>query len=143
MAATGRPPKPIEAHKRTGTFNATRHKRGSLVLVEPVQIPAEAQPLPDVLQDVLTMGVSWLGRTDALALELLRSMLVEREPLRVDAVAGSTESRKALRDLDRQIAGLLSSLGFTPVDRTRMGVAEVQAVSKLEAIQARVAKRSQ
>jgi len=141
MAATGRPPKPIEAHKRTGTFNATRHKRGSLVLVDPVEMPAEAQPLPRVLQEVLSMGVSWLGRTDAVALALLRSMLEEREPLRVDAVAGSTESRKALRDLDRQIAGLLSSLGFTPVDRTRMGVAEVQAVSKLEAIQARAAKR--
>lgn len=141
MAATGRPPKPIEAHKRTGTFNVTRHKRGSLALVEPVEMPTEAQPLPQVLQDVLRMGVSWLARTDALALALLRSMLEEREPLRVDAVAGSTESRKALRDLDRQIAGLLSSLGFTPTDRTRMGVAEVQAVSKLEAIQARAAKR--
>ncbi len=141
MAATGRPPKPIEAHKRTGTFNVTRHKRGSLVLVEPVEMPTEAQPLPQVLQDVLRMGVSWLARTDAVALALLRSMLEEREPLRVDAVAGSTESRKALRDLDRQIAGLLSSLGFTPTDRTRMGVAEVQAVSKLEAIQARAAKR--
>lgn len=141
MAATGRPPKPIEAHKRTGTFNVTRHKRGSLVLVEPVEMPTEAQPLPQVLQDVLRLGVSWLARTDAVALALLRSMLEEREPLRVDAVAGSTESRKALRDLDRQIAGLLSSLGFTPTDRTRMGVAEVQAVSKLEAIQARAAKR--
>jgi len=112
-----------------------------LVLVEPVEMPTEAQPLPQVLQDVLRMGVSWLARTDAVALALLRSMLEEREPLRVDAVAGSTESRKALRDLDRQIAGLLSSLGFTPTDRTRMGVAEVQAVSKLEAIQARAAKR--
>lgn len=141
MAATGRPPKPIEAHKRTGTFNVTRHKRGSLVLVEPVEMPTEAQPLPQVLQDVLRLGVSWLARTDAVTLALLRSMLEEREPLRVDAVAGSTESRKALRDLDRQIAGLLSSLGFTPTDRTRMGVAEVQAVSKLEAIQARAAKR--
>ena len=73
-----------------------------------------------VLQDVLRLGVSWLARTDAVTLALLRSMLEEREPLRVDAVAGSTESRKALRDLDRQIAGLLSSLGFTPTDRTRM-----------------------
>jgi hypothetical protein len=35
----------------------------------------------------------------------------------------------------------LSALGFTPVDRTRMGVAEVRAVSKLEALQARAAQR--
>ena len=25
MARTGRPPKPLEQHKRTGTWNATRH----------------------------------------------------------------------------------------------------------------------
>lgn len=138
MPATGRPPKPIEAHRRTGTLNVTRHKRGQVVLVEPIEAPVLDRSLPAVLEEVLSAGVSWLARTDAVALTLLRSLLEERELVHVDAVAGSTEARKALRDLDKQIHSLLSSLGFTPADRTRLGVAEVQRVSKLEALQAKV-----
>ena len=45
--------------------------------------------------------------------------------------------RKALRDLDTSIIRNLSLLGFTPVDRTRMGVAEVKARSKLEELRER------
>jgi hypothetical protein len=49
--------------------------------------------------------------------------------------------RRGLRDLDRLIIQNLSLLGFTPADRTRLGVAEVKAMSKLEELQARKAKR--
>ena len=132
MPANGRPPKPIEAHRRTGTFKPSRHDRGQVALVEPISLPETADSLPAVFDQVMSMGVSWLGRTDAVALTLLRSLLEERELVHVDAVAGSTEARKALRDLDKQIHSLLSSLGFTPADRTRLGVAEVKTVSKLE-----------
>ena len=66
----------------------------------------------------------------------------ERTALRVQVLRGSDwRDRVALRQLDRSINSMLSQLGFNPVERTRMGVAEVQAVSKLEAIQARAAKR--
>jgi hypothetical protein len=48
--------------------------------------------------------------------------------------------RKALRELDKSITGNLSLLGFTPVDRTRMGVAEVKAMSKLEELKSRASQ---
>jgi hypothetical protein len=139
MARAGRPPKPLEQHKRTGTFNPTRHgqKSALAVVVEPVdRAPFEltaAEAFAAVMQD----GVAWLARTDAPSLALLRSMLEEREDLREAAVAGSTEARKMLRDLDKQVMSLLSQLGFDPASRSRLGLAEVKTQSKLEELRAR------
>ena len=45
---------------------------------------------------------------------------------------GDPRERRALRDIDRLIISNLSLLGLTPTDRTRLGVAEVRRVSKLE-----------
>ena len=59
----------------------------------------------------------------------------------LSAGQGEWRDRVALRSVDDQIKSLLSALGFTPVDRTRMGVAEVRSMSKLEALQARAAQR--
>jgi hypothetical protein len=47
------------------------------------------------------------------------------------------DERKALRELDRQLVANLSLLGFTPTDRTRLGVAEVKRQSKLAEFKAR------
>jgi hypothetical protein len=46
------------------------------------------------------------------------------------------KERRGLRELDRQIVSNLSLLGFSPADRSRLGVAEVKAQSKLEKIMA-------
>ena len=51
--------------------------------------------------------------------------------------------RKALRDLDSRIISNLSLLGFTPADRSRLGVAEVKAISKMELLKRRQAEREQ
>jgi hypothetical protein len=51
------------------------------------------------------------------------------------------KARRALRELDRQIISSLSLLGFTPSDRTKLGVAEVKAASKLDELMARKAAR--
>jgi hypothetical protein len=144
MARTGRPPKPIEDHKRTGTYNATKHgPRNGLAAVAPIE-PAAVTPLErealDVLDEVLSVGVHWLARTDAPALVMLRDMLVERGPLRAGAMAGSTEDRKALRDLDKQVISLMAELGFNPAARARLGLAEVKAKSKLEELRERQAR---
>ena len=68
---------------------------------------------------------------------MLQSLLEERKPLRADALAGSTEARKALRDLDRQLIPLLGELGFNPAARARLGLAEVKTQSKLEELRSR------
>jgi len=142
MAPRGAKPKPIEQHRRAGTFRADRHG-AALVAVEPIE-PAALSPLEreavEVFDEVLAQGVHWLARTDAPTLVLLRDMLVERGPLRADAMAGSTEARKHLRDLDKQVMSLLGALGFDPASRSRLGLAEVKAKSKLEELRERQAR---
>lgn len=129
----GRKPKPVEAHKRTGTYRKDRHG-SNLALVEPVEQLPHKQTAHDAFEFVMGDGVGWLARTDAPALALLRSQLEEREGLRDLAYQGSAEARKQLRELDKQIISLLSNLGFDPASRARLGLAEVKAKSVLESL---------
>jgi hypothetical protein len=133
MAGRGRPAKPVEAHKRTGTYRKDRHG-AALALVEPVdRLPHEATAA-EAFAQVMADGVAWLARTDAPALALLRSMLEERDGLHSLAMQGVPESRKQLRDLDKQLISLLSNLGFDPAARSRLGLAEVKTKSVLESL---------
>ena len=43
----------------------------------------------------------------------------------------------SLNDVEKLISGNLSLLGFTPSDRSRLGVAEVRAYSKIDELRAR------
>jgi len=140
MARTGRPPKAIEEHKRTGTYRQDRHGV-ALAVVEPVDLAPYQQTAAEAFAAVMADGVAWLARTDAPALALLRSMLEEREGLRDAAMAGSTEARKMLRDLDKQLVSLMSELGFNPAARSRLGLAEVKTQSKLEELRAKQARQ--
>ena len=57
----------------------------------------------------------------------------ERSQLRLSVLRGSDwRDRVALRSIDDQLASMLSALGFNPLDRSRLGIAEVQAQSKIE-----------
>ena len=131
MSSRGRPRKPVESLKRTGTYRKDRHG-SNLALVDAVAPLPHEVTAADAFAQVMADGVAWLARTDAPALALLRSMLEEREGLRDLAFQGSAESRKQLRELDKQIVGLLSNLGFDPAARARLGLAEVKAQSVLE-----------
>jgi hypothetical protein len=65
-------------------------------------------------------------------------MVDERWNLRIQVMqTDDPRMRRGLRELDRQIVSNLSLLGFTPADRSRLGVAEVKARSKLEELLAR------
>jgi phage terminase small subunit len=64
---------------------------------------------------------------------MLRESIEERSALRALVMQSqSTDARKALRDLDKQIISQLSLLGFDPAARSRLGLAEVKAQSTLE-----------
>jgi hypothetical protein len=43
-----------------------------------------------------------------------------------------SKMRRGLRELDRQIVSNLSLMGFSPSDRSRLGVAEIKSKSKLQ-----------
>ena len=138
------PRKPNELLKRQGTYRADRHGAPSLAAVAPVE-PVELKPYErdalEIFDEVLAQGVHWLARTDGPALVILRDLLAERALLRPDAMAGNTEARKHLREVDKQVIGLLGQLGFDPASRSRLGLAEVKAKSALETLREKQANR--
>lgn len=141
MARTGRPPKPIEQKRALGNPGKRRLASGvELALVEPVERGPLEFRADELFDQVLGQGVPWLSRTDGPALVILRERLEERQMLR-DAVMAGTGDRKALRDLEKQITESLSVLGFDPAARSRLGLAEVKAASKLEQIRASQSQR--
>jgi hypothetical protein len=139
MAPRGRPPKPVEQHRRTGTFNAAKHNRGALVAVEPVDVAPFQRQASDLFADIMQAGSAWFARTDGVQLAMLRESLEERERL-LPVAESSTEARKQLRELNREIADWLTQLGFNPTARARLGLAEVKAASTLEKLQAKRTK---
>jgi hypothetical protein len=69
-------------------------------------------------------------------------MIDERWNLRVRVMTDNDpKDRRGLRELDRAIVSNLSLLGFSPSDRSRLGIAEVKKMSKLEELMARKAQR--
>jgi hypothetical protein len=85
------------------------------------------------------MGQTWISPTTDVDLLLMTcELLDERSQLRAQVMNNNRpDERKALRDLDRQLVANLSLLGFTPTDRSRLGVAEVKRQSKLEELRSR------
>ncbi len=139
----GRPPKPIE-HKRA-LGNPGRRPlptEGSLVLLPSMyEVPEPPRPIVTEAAKALwnrtwTMGQTWLSpQTDIELLLMTCEMVDERWNLRIKVLQDNRpEERKGLRDLERQLIANLSLLGFTPTDRSRLGVAEVKKISKLEAL---------
>jgi hypothetical protein len=53
---------------------------------------------------------------------------------------GDWRDRTALRALDAQVLDCLSLLGFTPVDRARLGFVEVKIQNELDSYRERKAK---
>ena len=144
------PPKPNEVKRKLGNPGQRPLPAVASVtaLAPAVGVPATLRPLltqgQRMWERIWSEGAVWLSpHTDIELVQMLAETMDEREALRAYVMSGEAEwrDRVALRSIDDQIKSMLSALGFTPVDRTRMGVAEVRAVSKLEALQARAAQR--
>jgi hypothetical protein len=145
MAQRGRPPKPIEVKRRTGNpGKRPLPESGNLVLLPAVNnIPEPNRPLlqfgRELWDRVWTMGHTWISySTDIDLLLITCEQLDERVKLRTQVWNdGRPDERKALRQLEKQIVENLSLLGFTPTDRSRLGIAEVKKMSKLEELRAK------
>jgi hypothetical protein len=137
------PPKPLEQKRLTGNpGKRALPKDGQLVVIAQVDNPQPLRPLQDAglafWDEAWGKGQLWLGRTDKWLVQLTAEMFDEREELR-GIVADRTavgdkdawRDRRQLRDLERSIVANLSLLAWTPVDRSRYGLAEVKAKSKL------------
>ena len=149
MSPAGRPSKPIEQKRLLGNpGKRAMPDENSVVLLQQVeQTPEPPRPLlkygNDLWERVWSMGATWVSdKTDLELLTMTCEMVDERWNLRVKVMQSDDPvMRRGLRELDRQIVSNLSLLGFTPSDRSRLGVAEVKAKSKLEELMERRASR--
>jgi hypothetical protein len=135
----GRPPKPVELKRALGNpgKRALPDQKTIVALPAITAIPETSRPLGSYGKQfwdrVWQMGSSWISsNTDYETMLMTAEMIDERWNLRVKVMTdGQPRDRRALRDLDRAIQTQLASLGLTPADRSRLGVAEVKKMSKI------------
>jgi hypothetical protein len=89
-------------------------------------------------------GELWISvRTDTALVQLVCELMDRREALRLEFVAdpSSRPVNMSLLETEKQIVSCLSLLGFTPADRTRLGLVSAKTKSKLEELLALKADR--
>jgi phage terminase small subunit len=134
VAQMGRPPVPIEQKRLLGNpgrrplpepENLQQLERVKKVPEPPRQLFEAGQAL---WNRVWESGLNWISPHSDLELLIMTcEQIDERVRLRTSVWNNNrSDERKALRALDREIVNNLSLLGFTPADRTRLGVAEVK-----------------
>ena len=148
----GRPAKPIEQKRLLGNpGKRALPDESSIVLMQQIDsMPEPPRPLlkygNDLWERIWGMGATWISdKTDIELLLMTCEMVDERWNLRARVMQDMEDSkaRRGLRELDRQIVSNLSLLGFTPSDRSRLGVAEVKAKTRLEELLERKAMRGE
>lgn len=155
MATRGRPPKPIEQKRRTGRTPDTDSGGRKLAPVNAVIALPMAEGIPDPPDDLGLDGRRLWARAwnEAITWVSPHSDMesVEQTCRLVDDITHARERYRATRDpgdmraliaAQKLLQESLSLLGFDPTARSRLGLAEVKAVSTLDKIAARRAGRS-
>lgn len=153
---SGPPPIPAERKRKLG--NPGRRPLPDLANV--IALPTVRDEPPDQLGpagramwDLIIGECKWLAESDRGSVVLLCEKVDRRQDLMVrlessdfvlytdKGYAYANPLVSMLSGIENEIVKLMSLLGLTPADRTRMGVAEVKATSKLEELMARRAAR--
>jgi len=133
MPRTGRPPLPTEVKRRRGTLRLGRTPT-PLVIVPQLDIATIVDgPIVDA---IVTSGATpWIGQSDAPTVRLAQRLWDDMEALRA-ALDEQFDPRVHVAYLGtvKELSSCLSKLGLSPSDRSRLGVAEVQAASALDRI---------
>jgi hypothetical protein len=145
----GRPSKPIEQKRLLGNpGKRALPDEGTIALIPmATRTPEPTRPLlkygRELWDKVWDTGINWISpNTDTELLLMTCEMIDERWNLRVRVMTDNDpKDRRGLRELDRAIVSNLSLLGFSPSDRSRLGIAEVKKMSKLDELMARKAQR--
>lgn len=134
----GRPSKPIEQKRLLGNPGKRALPSGTIAIPMVEVMPEPHRPLlkygRELWDKVWQTGATWISpNTDTELLLMTCEMIDERWNLRVKVMqTDDPKMRRGLRELDRQIVSNLSLMGFSPSDRSRLGVAEIKAKSKLQ-----------
>lgn len=135
------PPKPNEVKRKLGNpgKRALPDKNKVIALPMAAEPPTPPRPLgPEGLKlwnRIWDQGRTWISPdTDLEMVTLLCESMDERSQLRLLVLRGTGDwrDRVALRSLDGQLQTMLSLLGMSPTDRSKLGVAEVKARSKIQ-----------
>jgi hypothetical protein len=142
------PARPIEMKRKLGNPGKRAMPReGQLMQIdggyrEPLRPLGEAGF--QLWSEVYEAGGLWISaKTDTQLLQMVCELLDRREILREEFLADPTERKvnMSLLETEKLIQTSLSLLGFTPSDRSKLGLAEVKAKSKLEELMERRANR--
>jgi hypothetical protein len=141
------PAKPVELKRALGN-------PGQGKLPKPGELPVVSGGYVEPLRELSAAGVQlweetfryapWIARTDAPLLQLTCEQVDRREQMREMMVGLGPDDWhmfKQLNDLETAIVSNFGKLGFSPDSRSRLGLAEVKAQSKLEELLARKADR--
>ena len=142
------PPKPAELKIIQG--NPGQHK----IRVNDALAPLEygyiepLRPLSEVGKQfwdtIFGAGELWISiKTDTQLVQMVCELLDRREVLREAFTADPTNRpvNMSLLETEKQIVNAFSLLGFTPADRTRLGLVSAKTKSKLEDLLARKAAK--
>jgi hypothetical protein len=142
------PAKPIELKRKLGNpGKRAMPGEGELMTIEggfrePLRpLGVAGQQLWD---EIYMVGGMWISpQSDTQLLQMVCELLDRREILREEFLADPTERKvnMSLLETEKLIQTSLSLLGFTPSDRSRLGLAQVKAKSKLEELMERRANR--
>jgi hypothetical protein len=135
MAETrGRKPKPVEQKQRIGNPGKRPLPTiGTVPLIVNQEIPAPHRPLIDngpgqqLWNSMWQSGCAWLRRdTDIEMVMMVCEQVDERAVLRTKVFREQDwRDRASLRTLEKLISQNLSTLGFSPTDRARLGMNNV------------------
>lgn len=131
---SGRRPKPTEQKRRIGNPGKRKLPEAEIIVAFPAHEKVEPlRPLGTfglaLWERVWSAGAGWIKQSiDAELVQMVCEQVDERTRLRTVVLQDASDwrSRRALRELDRQIASLLGQLGFSPTDRAGLGVGEQQ-----------------
>mgnify|MGYP000453797046 CR=1 FL=1 len=142
MPTSGRPPIPLERKQKLRTLRPGRLLVAGLTEIE--RLPEE-EGTPETPPQLKAKGSElwcsvfengrWLWKgVDRHLVEHTAELMDERQELRAltDQQPENTRLRAALRQLDKQLVSNLSLLGFTPSDRSRLGLVQVKTRTKLQ-----------
>lgn len=144
----GRPTQPIEQKRLKGTLRPDRLPANA-PLATLSHYEGEPEPKTSLGEQGLAFwsqawATPWLSQLSDYWLVLLTAQaLDEREQVRLALIESPSDRRlrATLRELDKQVISTYSLLGFSPSDRSRLGVAEVKKESKLDELIRRKAER--
>jgi hypothetical protein len=144
----GNPPKPAELKILQG--NPGQHKIKVNDAIAPLEYgyTEPLRPLGPVGKQfwdtIFGAGELWISiRTDTQLVQMVCEQLDRRERLRELWENDPTDRAvsMSLFDVEKAVVSSLSLLGFTPADRTRLGLVSAKTKSKLEELLAKKADR--